>query len=259
MRQVLLDRLYSGDLRVGSSINETRLSDDLGVSRTPLREALLTLEFEGLVESSQGKGFSVPPLSEDTARDLYLLVGWLEGAAIRNEGLITDEQLEELHRLDQQMRKERSAGHDDEAIQLDMEWHALLVGSCGNREALEVLELLRKRLYLYEFLLASGNSAAQQTLDAHHVEIIEALEKKNPNLAVELVKHHWRTAAETRVRWLREREARRAHEESGDDGDGPADGDRESPVGEAGAAEEPEVGAAEEEEHEPEEAPVSGE
>lgn len=216
VRKVLLDRLYSGDLQVGSSINETRLSDDLGVSRTPLREALLTLEFEGLVESSQGKGFSVPPLSEDTARDLYLLVGWLEGAAIRNEGLITREQLEELESLDREMREERAAGHDDEAIQLDMEWHALLVGSCGNREALEVLELLRRRLYLYEFLLASGNSAAQQTLDNHHAEIIEALEKKNPNLAVELVKHHWRTAAETRVRWLRERKTRKEQTVTGE-------------------------------------------
>lgn len=216
VRKVLLDRLYSGDLQVGSSINETRLSDDLGVSRTPLREALLTLEFEGLVESSQGKGFSVPPLSEDTARDLYLLVGWLEGAAIRNEGLITREQLEELESLDREMREERAAEHDDEAIQLDMEWHALLVGSCDNREALEVLELLRRRLYLYEFLLASGNSAAQQTLDNHHAEIIEALEKKNPNLAVELVKHHWRTAAETRVRWLRERKTRKEQTVTGE-------------------------------------------
>lgn len=209
VRKVLLDRLYSGDLKLGSSINETRLSHDLGVSRTPLREALLTLEFEGLVESSQGKGFSVPPLSQDTARDLYLLVGWLEGAAIRNEGVISPEQLEELKHLDERMRDKRAAGHDDEAIQLDMKWHALLVASCENSEALEVLELLRRRLYLYEFLLAFGNSAEQQTLDAHHAEIVEALQKNNPNLAVELVKHHWRTAAETRARSLHEREAGR--------------------------------------------------
>lgn len=209
VREAVLNRLYSGTLQIGASINETKLAEQLGVSRTPLREALLTLQFEGLVASSKGKGFSVPSLTSSTARDLYLLVGWLEGAAIRNEGPVTDGQITDLRTVHGELlevRNDVEAGtvESKKAIQMDMRWHEVLVRSCSNQEALAVLKLLRKRLYLYELLVGSQLSDTQEMLDHHHLEIIEALEKKNPNLAVELVKHHWRTAAETRSRWLEE-------------------------------------------------------
>lgn len=211
VREAVLERLYSGTLQIGAGINETKLAEELGVSRTPLREALLTLQFEGLVASSKGKGFSVPSLTSSTARDLYLLVGWLEGAALRNEGPVTDDQIAELRGVHSELVEARDGvqggtAESEQAIRLDMRWHEVLVGSCSNQEALSVLKLLRKRLYLYELLVGAELSDTQEMLDHHHLEVIEALEKKNPNLAVELVKHHWRTAAETRSRWLEENE-----------------------------------------------------
>lgn len=210
VRQVLLERLLSGELEPGRGINESRLAEELGVSRTPLREALLELTFEGFVESEQGKGFSVKGLSAETAWDLYLLVGWLEGVALRNAGLPEDSELAGLQAIDAERMEARNQNDIHRTVELDARWHASLISGCSNRECQDILKLLRRRLYRYEYVFADDLHQADGLIDTrvaatleHHKQIMDALANRNLEFAVELLKHHWRTGAEIRSEWLR--------------------------------------------------------
>lgn len=213
IRRILLNRLLSGELEPGSSINESKLAEELGISRTPLREALLELKFEGFLDSVPGKGFSVLPLSAETAWDLYLLVGWLEGVALRNGGNQSEDRLGLLEEIEKERQQAEEEQDTELAVRLDARWHAALVSTCSNNECLDVLNLLRRRLYRYEYVFADdlnhlGDSFRHRvagTLD-HHRQIIEALRARNLEFAVELLKHHWRTGAEIRSEWLRSAE-----------------------------------------------------
>ncbi|MCZ7528349.1 MAG: GntR family transcriptional regulator [Acidimicrobiia bacterium] len=83
VREEVLERLLRGVLPVGTNINEPELARELGVSRTPLREALLSLEREGLLDTHPGRGWWVAPLTPETVLDVYPIVGTLEALAVR--------------------------------------------------------------------------------------------------------------------------------------------------------------------------------
>ncbi|HEX7051816.1 MAG TPA: GntR family transcriptional regulator [Longimicrobiales bacterium] len=212
VRRVLLMRLLSGELEPGSRINESKLAEELGVSRTPLREALIHLEFEGFIESVQGKGFSVAPLRPKTARDLHAFVGLLEGIAMRSLANLTPEQLsrlvDELERINRELAVEsKDPGRQDleTVIQLGDEWHGLLVSACDNEQILEILRLLKQRLYRYTYSFVRQAQRVEITLGWHE-EIIEALRRREIDRAIELVHQHWMTGADARYEWLREAE-----------------------------------------------------
>lgn len=197
VRRVLLNRLLSGELEPGSSINENRLAAELGVSRTPLREALINLEFEGFIESRQGKGFSVVPLSRKTAHELHTLVGVLEGLAMHALRSLDDERLDDLiaqlERINRELSAEASRpdGPDPERlIQLGNEWHTVLVGADDNEQLREILALLRQRMYRYTYAFLSERERVPGRLSQHD-EIIEALRQRKIEVAIELVQRHW--------------------------------------------------------------------
>src|SRR5262245_11264637 len=82
IREELLRRLDRGDFTAGTDVNEATLAVELGVSRTPLREALITLAGEGVLESNQGRGFSFAPVSRKEFRELCEIVAALEALAL---------------------------------------------------------------------------------------------------------------------------------------------------------------------------------
>ena len=97
----LEDAILNGSYKEGDSLNELRLSKSLGVSRTPVREALMQLELEGLVKNIPNKGAVVVGISEQDVEDIYEIRIRIEGLAARLcAEKITDEELEELEELD---------------------------------------------------------------------------------------------------------------------------------------------------------------
>jgi len=203
--RLLLERLLSGELKPGTRINESRLAEELGVSRTPLREALIRLQYEGFLENQKGKGFSVATLDPMKARQLYPLAGLLEGLALETTPDIPGSLLAELEALDAERQEARDSGAVHDIVELDHRWHARLVSRCPNTELLEILEVLKRRLFRYEYLLSAieqGDSESHQ----QHSLILRALRDGNHALAVEQLKHHWQMGAEARYSLLAERE-----------------------------------------------------
>jgi DNA-binding GntR family transcriptional regulator len=197
VRRVLLGRLLSGELEPGSQINEAKLASELGVSRTPLREALIHLEFEGFIESVQGKGFSVAPLRAQTVRELHALVGLLEGQAMRAlhdlDQNALEELITELEAINAELEKEvaKGPGQDPERlITLGNNWHAVLVSASTNEQLHEILQLLRQRMYRYTYGFLTQRQRVPERL-TQHAQIMEALRDRQIERAIEMVENHW--------------------------------------------------------------------
>ena len=207
VRTLLLDWLLSGQLEPGASISEPELANRLEISRTPLREALVKLEMEGLLSSQPGKGFSVRPLTPNAAEDLYELTAILEVEALKDGGIPPAETLDQLEEYD----RRRNFNHEDhdpvEAIRFDWEWHEALVSRCTNQELLETLRMLKNRLYRYEYAFADDFARLGTKGLEHHAEITDALRDGDLERATSVLREHWEMGARTRSEFLRETES----------------------------------------------------
>jgi len=204
VRTLVLDWLLRGELAAGSNISESRLAERLGISRTPLREALHKLEYEGFLSSEPGKGFSVRPLDPGTAEDLYRTSGALESLALENAGIPDESLLRELERLDEE-RRASSGEHDaEQVVRADHRWHQLLVSGCSNEVLLEILAFVKTRLIRYEYLFADDPSRPGGRGLEEHAGIIARLRAGKLGEARDLLEAHFERGARERPRWLRE-------------------------------------------------------
>jgi DNA-binding GntR family transcriptional regulator len=164
-------RILSGELEAGAPLREERLSEELGVSRTPLREALQGLVRDRLVDSLPGKGFSVRPLKAREVCEIYPLRALLESEALRLAGLPGAEHLEALRALNRRLRREPpGAGW----IHLDDAWHDLLIRDCDNGHLCRFILQVRRLSLRYElaFLDVVGDPALSTE---QHDAIVDAL------------------------------------------------------------------------------------
>ncbi|MDP2478935.1 MAG: GntR family transcriptional regulator [Candidatus Palauibacterales bacterium] len=212
VRRIVLERVLRGELAPGEDINETELAEQLGISRTPLREALLRLEHERLVGSSQGRGFYVWPLSAREAYDLYDVVAGLEGFGLRTVKTVPEELIEELRRLNERLA---TLDEDPRAMQDVAErWHETLLGAIDDVPLDELLDLARNRLHRYvlfgfEFAVAYGTDDRDRVVRAHR-SIADALERGEMERAATLLEAHRRRGMALLERWLEEAHAAEA-------------------------------------------------
>jgi DNA-binding GntR family transcriptional regulator len=129
----LRERIVHGELAPGSRLNERVLCAELHISRTPLREAFKTLASEGLVTLHPDRGASVTPVTIDTVRQIFEMLGALEGLAgelaCRN---ITDAQFMEIRALHYQMLVHHARGELAEYFRYNQQIHIKLVEASGN-------------------------------------------------------------------------------------------------------------------------------
>ena len=155
VREELLARMRAGEVRPGESINEVALAAELGVSRTPLREALIALESEGQIESENGKGFRFVPLSAREFEELCPIIVTLEGLALDLSPA------DELAELGKRLSELAAAFSDDVAQHAlvnrkDDEWHNLMLSACPNQKLLEQIAQVRSAIHRYESLLVGA-------------------------------------------------------------------------------------------------------
>ena len=209
VRRIVLGRVLTGELAPGEDINETELAEQLGISRTPLREALLGLEHERLVGSTQGRGFYVWPLSAREALDLYDVIAALEGFGVRNLETVPEGLVDELRRLNGQLAQ---LDDDPRAMQAVSErWHETLLGAIEDVPLDDLLELARNRLHRYvlfgfEFAVAYGTDDRDVAVSEHRA-IADALERGEIERAAALLEAHRRRGTALLERWLEEARA----------------------------------------------------
>ncbi|MFV3130495.1 GntR family transcriptional regulator [Niveispirillum sp. KHB5.9] len=198
IRAMILD----GRLADGERINEVKLAAALGVSRTPLREALNRLASEGALLSVTGHGHTVAPLSVAEFDQLYDIRPILDPAALAMCPLPSDERLAELAAVNAEFRRADDGEH---AIDLDNQWHLLLLADCPNRVLVGMIESIIAKTRRYELALLRERPHVQAAGDDHD-RIMDALGDGDRDGACDLLRRNMQSGKQPVLAWLRARE-----------------------------------------------------
>lgn len=193
VRDELLERMRSGAVEPGEGISEVQLAAELGVSRTPLREALIGLAEVGQLEWIEGKGFKFKPLSAEELLELAPILASLESLAIE----LTPEA--ERVRIGRELL-ELAEAFAAEKVELalvtakDDEWHSILTSGCTNQKLLALLQNTRQSFHRYEHLLVPDSTVISRVA-AEHIEIARALVGGDLAAAQRALGENWRNGA----------------------------------------------------------------
>ena len=186
VRKHLLKKILDGDLKVGKTLNLAQLSRDLGISVTPIREALSQLEQARIIRAIPNRGFIVPELSYEEARDIYDTIAKLEVIAVEN----SEFKRSTIHALRQEQLHLQQTHTAEARLNSRIAFHHLLVQDCSNKILLSILEDLEARVLFYEQLFITNPSFYEQ-IDNQNESIIQALEEDNVPTAALILKMNW--------------------------------------------------------------------
>jgi len=203
VHQEVLNRIIRGEIAPGARLKDSELAEELGVSRTPIREALLRLEREGFLTSQKHLGFSVKRLMELEIREVYPLIRLLECSALEASPRPSPEKLRELQEIGLAMKQDQA--DPLQRIELDSAWHAALLAESGNRHRTRILGDLKRILLRYEYAFMRDDRLVSESF-AEHSAILQALERGDCHEALALLAAHWeRCSAATLADFLANR------------------------------------------------------
>lgn len=192
--ELLRQRIFRRELEPGSWIDELKLADEYGISRTPLREALKVLATEGLVTMKVRRGAYVTEVSEKDLTDVYHLLALLESdAASVVAAQATAAQVKELQALHNQL--ESAVNNRDRFFALNEKFHRRLLEIAGNRWRDQMVLDLRKvmKLNRHNSLLKSGRIGESL---AEHAALMEAITARDAVEAARRMSAHFANGLE---------------------------------------------------------------
>lgn len=196
--ELLRQRIFSRELEPGSWIDELKIADAYGISRTPLREALKVLAAEGLVTMKVRRGAYVTEVSERDLADVYHLLGLLESdAAGVVASTATAAQLSSLQALHDELEASAQPEQLDRErfFEINERFHMLLLEVANNRWRNQMVADLRKvmKLNRHNSLLKSGRIT--ESLQEHRV-LMAAITARQPALATQRMQEHFKNGLE---------------------------------------------------------------
>lgn len=201
--QRLIEEIRSGALAPGARLRETELADRLGVSRTPIREAIRQLENDGLVSHLPRVGAAVRSLDYAEVMELYDMRAVLEGTAARMAArAATDLELAELASLNAEMTGAVTA---QRAAELNAQFHLTLLDAARNRYLTRAMLGLRRTLIILG-PSTLADAARAQDAQAEHGRLLAALQRRDPLAAEAEMRAHIEGAHRMRMRQLRDRD-----------------------------------------------------
>ena len=188
----LRDEIRKGNLRADAVINMDATSRKLGISKTPLRDALLQLEIEGFVTIAPRKGIYVNALAIEEIKEYYEVIGALESTALTSAyNRIKPAHIDTMDKLNLAMGKALEKNNFDRFYEKNLEFHDIYIGLSGNQTLVKMTHNLKKRLY--DFIPQDRwiKEWEVSSLNEHNM-IIAALKTKNLKSAAFVVQHiHW--------------------------------------------------------------------
>ena len=192
--ELLRQRIFNKQLEPGSWIDELKLAEEYGISRTPLREALKVLATEGLVTMKVRRGAYVTEVNAKDQRDVYHLLSLLESdAAGVVAATATEAQLADLQALHQALMAAR--GNTETFFEINERFHVRLLEIADNRWRDQLVADLRKvmKLNRHNSLLKSGR--VDESLQEHQL-ILDALLAGDPALSAQRMREHFANGLE---------------------------------------------------------------
>ncbi|MCR4436497.1 MAG: GntR family transcriptional regulator [Clostridiales bacterium] len=186
----LRDAIIVGELKPGERLMEVKLAEKMGVSRTPVREAIRKLELEGLVDILPRKGAHVADLSIKDIVDVLEIRASLDSLATSLAAeKITDEELKELKHINAQFAGFVEKDNLQGSIKKDVEFHDIIYRASRNEKLLQIISNLREQVHRFRviYLKDFGNN---RELIKEHEEIYESLLNKDPQKALQTAHTH---------------------------------------------------------------------
>ncbi|RCX18875.1 DNA-binding GntR family transcriptional regulator [Anaerobacterium chartisolvens] len=191
----LQNDILNGKYQSGDSLIETRLSEDLGVSRTPIREAIRQLELEGLVRSIPNKGAIVTGISDQDIEDIYTIRMMIEGLASRWAAeKITQTELQELKEafdMEEFYTVKNDTAH---LLELDSRFHDIIFKASKSKPLIHTLSTFHHYVQSARNASLSSPGRAKKVLEEHRA-ILQAIIDKDPDRAELLTNLHVKNAS----------------------------------------------------------------
>ena len=188
--KTLRQAILKGELEPGERLMEIQLAERLGVSRTPIREAIRKLELEGLVLMIPRKGAEVAKISESNLRDVLEVRRSLEELAIDLAcQRITEEELDELNKAEVDFKAAIENGDAMQIAQTDESFHEIIYNSTKNQKLVQILNNLREQMYRYRMEYMKDKRMYKLLIDEHDA-IRKAIKKKDKEKAGMIMKTH---------------------------------------------------------------------
>ncbi|QHZ51915.1 GntR family transcriptional regulator [Paenibacillus larvae] len=188
---ILRNWIVEGKLKPEQKLRDKDLAEQLGVSRTPIREALLRLEDEGLVQTQPNRATFVAPIDFHNVHHLYSIMWTLEQLALEQAfEYIKDEHIEAMAEANQRLFQALKDGERLLALEADSDFHSVYIVLSHNDELQRILSSIKqklKRLELFYF---------EKAQDAHlsweeHQRIIDTLRQRDLRQALDAIKYNW--------------------------------------------------------------------
>ncbi|MEL7565251.1 MAG: GntR family transcriptional regulator [Dehalobacterium sp.] len=187
--QILRNEIFTGKKKPGERLIESKIAQEIGVSRSPVREAIRLLEYEGLVVNTDGV-LTIFPLTVEAIGDLYQCRIAVESyAAFLATKNITEEEIKELNlllktALDAEKQKDSYA-----AVVVNTKFHMLINKACGNKRILEISERMLVQSHLVRNILFTIHKRPSSYLEEHG-SIIEAIKEREAKKAEFFMREH---------------------------------------------------------------------
>ena len=186
LRQAIL----RGELKPGERLMEIQLANKLGVSRTPIREALRKLELEGLVNMVPRKGAEVADITEKSLRDVLEVRKALEELSVQLAcEKITEEEIEELKRVAERFKDTLDDQDVTKIAEADVAFHDVIYTATDNQKLILLLNNLREQMYRYRVEYLKKEEAYPQLI-AEHEELIDNISERNKEEATRIMCEH---------------------------------------------------------------------
>ena len=184
------EMIRAGELSRGQKIDEKHLSELMGVSRTPVREALRILHSVGLVDLIPHKGAYVTQPSIEEIQDLFEVMSVLEGTCARlAASRMTKEDLGKIEALHRSLEKHFRNKDHEAYLETNHHLHVMIQELSGNKVLDDVLNGLRQKVLLYRHRQLHHKDRFEKSMQEHRL-IFEALQEGNPSHADEAMKKH---------------------------------------------------------------------
>lgn len=204
LREVIFNTIREaiiiGELKPGERLMEVQLAEKMGVSRTPVREAIRKLELEGLVEMLPRKGARVANLSEKDIMDVLEVRSTLDGLASSLSALrITDDEIKELKHILAQFITCVEKNNLQGSIRKDVEFHDVIYRSSRNDKLIQISNNLREQVQRYRVIYMKDYSSSSE-LVKEHTEILDAISRRDPDAAMKVARLHIKKQEESIIR-----------------------------------------------------------
>jgi DNA-binding GntR family transcriptional regulator len=195
----LREQILTGKLRPGTKIDQDEISEALGMSRLPVREALIELAHESLIDAVPRRGAFVARLDRTDIIDHYRIFGLIAGlAGSRAATSLSEEQLVQLRRIHESFV---AASDPGKQAYWNHEFHKLINQAGGSRRLVSVVALLSRSLPVRYFEFAPNWAELSA---GHHARILSALEARDAHEAQRLMEHHVTESGDLAVEILQE-------------------------------------------------------